>query len=61
VQGANWLELGGQAGGGKPFAIGAGTKLCTREKGRLTLFANDVTWGYWDNFGSLKVAVHRLK
>jgi hypothetical protein len=62
---ANWLELCGSFGGAHPFRIGEHA-LVMVPKGpplniSLRLFANDVTWGYWDNRGSIKVEVKRLR
>ena len=62
---ANWLELCGSFGGAHPFRVG-NSALVMVPKGPalnipLRLFANDVKWGYWDNYGSLQVEVKRLR
>jgi hypothetical protein len=66
---ADWLELCGTVGTEAPFIIGdhevvipaKGTPRAHSPEGTLRLFANDVSWGYFDNFGSIKVEIRRLK
>jgi hypothetical protein len=66
---ADWLELCGAVGTEPPFPVGdhevvipaKGTPRRHSPSGPLRLFANDVSWGYFDNFGSIKVEIRRLK
>lgn len=60
----NWFALVGAIGRptNHPFLIGDGRKLVTvAANGRLILFANDAAGFYWNNFGSLAVAITRVK
>jgi uncharacterized protein (DUF2235 family) len=69
VNGANWFELcgaifySGQAGesGAPPhpfyFRIGRQVEIEAPCSGYLYCFANDASWAYWNNQGSLRVAI----
>ena len=61
---ARWLELMGTIGCSTKSAIRIGqglSNLLVLFSGRLYLFANDLTWMYWKNKGTLAVRITRTK
>jgi hypothetical protein len=72
VKGANWFELCGAISypgdpaepgeAGVPpepfyFSIGRGVEVEAPHSGYLYCFANDASWAYWNNQGSLRVEI----
>jgi hypothetical protein len=60
----NWLKLIGAIGrdGRTPIIIGSGmTNFSPSKSGELLCFANDLAWMYWNNCGSIRVTVTRIK
>jgi hypothetical protein len=60
----NWFALAGAIDNpiNFPFVIGEGEKTVPMPAtGELVLFANDANGFYWNNFGSLLVAITRLE
>ena len=69
VRGANWFELCGAISyPGEPseagvspqpfyFRIGREMEIKAPYSGYLYCFANDATWAYWNNQGSLRVEI----
>ena len=59
----NWLCLIGAINCDvtQQFALGARRSLIMPASGRLTTFANDLPFMYWNNFGSLTLTVTRTE
>ena len=60
----NWFALAGAIDRPTkfPFLIGCGTNAIPMDaSGELVLFANDAAGFYWNNFGSIIVAITRLE
>jgi hypothetical protein len=57
-----WFVLGAQLlpDDGHRYALGLNGGLKIRSNGRLILFANDARGFYWNNWGSITVAIRRL-
>ncbi|MCA1706546.1 MAG: hypothetical protein LC808_26090 [Actinobacteria bacterium] len=45
----------------RQFALGARRSLTMPASGRLTTFANDLPFMYWNNFGSLTLTITRIE
>ena len=62
VRHARWFQLIGQIGDDPSTAFSIGGKLTgyiPANSGELLLYANDVSWAYWNNRGSLRLEIHR--
>lgn len=59
---APWFSLVSAVGNAPDsfVLIGRSGELRPTRAGRLLLFANDVSFMYWNNSGELAVAIHRL-
>jgi hypothetical protein len=62
VPGAAWFALVGTIGktDDGAFVIGAGVTKSMDAAGKLVCFANDISFLYWNNHGSLQLSVSRL-
>ena len=56
---APWFALIGVIGDGEPFMIGRQRVVQPQKAGQLLCYANDASFMYWNNSGSLKVSVTR--
>ena len=61
LPGKNWFTLIGTAGRNpqKFFLIGGGRTITPETTGELYAFANDASWFYWNNKGTLRLIVTR--
>jgi hypothetical protein len=59
---ADWLTLIGALDGleSTAFRIGTGADWQPSKDGELTCYANDLTGMYWNNWGSVRLAIERL-
>ncbi|MCE7956545.1 hypothetical protein FBQ97_02315 [Acidobacteria bacterium ACD] len=62
VPDANWFALIGSVGQtlAGAFLIGTGASVTVATAGELHCFANDISWMYWNNKGSLVLTIRRL-
>jgi hypothetical protein len=56
---APWFALIGAIGDGEPFTIGGQQVVKPKKPGQLRCYANDASFMYWNNSGSLTVSVAR--
>jgi hypothetical protein len=54
---APWFALMATVGGGEPFLVGTGLEFNADAGGRLELFANDIAFMYWNNWGQIHVTI----
>jgi hypothetical protein len=59
---ALWFELIGAVGESEPtsFRIGEHASVTLQSSGELVLYANDASFMYWNNSGSIDVTVRRI-